>query len=170
MSNIVNTDFSLDKPSELINFSNELKKVIVEQRLYTNIQGRNYIHAEAWVFCGAVLGVMPIVDSLEDLSSEEKIKYRAAISLKRVSSGDIVGSGVAICTNKEKGKQLFDEYAIAGMAQTRAISRAYRNAFGWLIKLAGYEATPVDEMQYETPVDKKEEIINAHTTQRRTEN
>lgn len=166
MSNIIKTDFTLDKPGELINFSSELKKVIIEQKLYTNIQGKNYIHAEAWVFCGAVLGVMPIVESLEDLSTENKIKYRAAISLKRVATGDIVGSGVAICTNKEKGKQYFDEYAIAGMAQTRAISRAYRNAFGWLVKLAGYEATPIDEMQegYNASEEKKDEIVASHNS------
>lgn len=166
MSNIIKTDFSLDKPGELINFSSELKKVIIEQKLYTNIQGKNYIHAEAWVFCGAVLGVMPIVDSLEDLSTETNLKYRATISLKRVATNDIVGSGVAICSNKEKGKQYFDEYAIAGMAQTRAISRAYRNAFGWLVKLAGYEATPIDEMQqegYHASEEQKEEIIKAHS-------
>ncbi len=32
------------------------------------------------------------------------------------------------------------------MAQTRAVSRAYRNIIGFLIKLAGYEATPYEEM------------------------
>jgi len=32
------------------------------------------------------------------------------------------------------------------MAQTRAIGKAYRNVIGWVIKLAGYEGTPSEEM------------------------
>ena len=32
------------------------------------------------------------------------------------------------------------------MAQTRAIGKAYRNVIGWVMKLAGYEATPSEEM------------------------
>ena len=32
------------------------------------------------------------------------------------------------------------------MAQTRAIGKAYRNLLGWVMKLAGYETTPSEEM------------------------
>jgi hypothetical protein len=91
---------------------------------------------------------MPVIDEIVDLSTDGIIKYKAVVSLVRISNGDKIGSGFAICSNKEKGKQYFDEYAIVGMAQTRAISRAYRNAFGWIVKLAGYETTPVEEAVY----------------------
>jgi hypothetical protein len=33
------------------------------------------------------------------------------------------------------------------MAQTRAVSKAFRNVFGWLMKVSGYEATPFEEME-----------------------
>ena len=32
------------------------------------------------------------------------------------------------------------------MAQTRALGKAYRMALGWIMKMAGYEATPAEEM------------------------
>ena len=43
-------------------------------------------------------------------------------------------------------KRSFDEYAICSMAQTRAVGKAYRLLIGWLMKSAGYEATPLEEM------------------------
>ena len=33
------------------------------------------------------------------------------------------------------------------MAQTRAIGKAYRNIIGWVMKMAGYEGTPGEEMK-----------------------
>ena len=53
---------------------------------------------------------------------------------------------MAICTNKEPGKTNFDEYAVASMAQTRAVGKAFRLKIGWLLKIAGYETTPAEEM------------------------
>lgn len=166
MSDIIKVNASLDKPNELVEFAAVLKKVIVEQRLYTNIQGKNYAHVEAWQFCGGAIGVLPVVTELTDLSDEFGMKYRASVKLKRLENNEVVGFGIAVCTNKERGKTNFDEYAIASMAQTRAIGKAYRNGFGWLMKLAGYEATPVEEMDFDSKVDatddKKEAILNAH--------
>jgi hypothetical protein len=43
------------------------------------------------------------------------------------------------------------------MAQTRAIGKAYRNLLAWLMKAAGFEATPAEEMDFardETPAKK----------------
>lgn len=34
------------------------------------------------------------------------------------------------------------------MAQTRAIGKAYRNILAWIIRAAGYEPTPAEEMDY----------------------
>jgi hypothetical protein len=56
------------------------------------------------------------------------------------------------------------------MAQTRAIGKAYRNLLAWLMKAAGFEATPAEEMDFDhsktdqkTPpkVDTKVQIIEA---------
>jgi hypothetical protein len=37
------------------------------------------------------------------------------------------------------------------MAQTRAIGKAYRNILAWIIRAAGYEPTPAEEMDYLSP-------------------
>lgn len=141
---------SLNSPQSLANFASVLKKFIVERQLYTDIKGKDYVNVEGWEFAGASIGVYPIVKQVNNLSDEKEIKYSAHVELVQLSTQKVIGAGVAICSNKERSKTTFDEYAIASMAQTRAIGKAYRNAFAWLMKMAGYEATPAEEAVYES--------------------
>lgn len=135
----------LTNPSSIMSFATNIKELIVQNKLYTDIKGKNYVNVEGWQIAGAFTGVFPVVESVENLSDGEIYKYRAEVSLYD-QSGAKVGSGVAICTNKEAGKKNFDEYAIASMAQTRAVGKAFRMKIGWLLKIAGYETTPAEEM------------------------
>lgn len=135
----------LTNPNAILDFATQLKSLIVENQLYTDIKGKNYVNVEGWQIAGAFTGTFPVVEKVEDLSTGTGYKYRAEVSLRN-NDGQLVGYGVAICTNKEKGKERFDEYAVASMAQTRAIGKAYRMKIGWLLKVAGYETTPAEEM------------------------
>ena len=135
----------LVSPSQILNFATNLKDMIVKNKLFTNIRGKNYVNVEGWQIAGAFTGTFPIVESVDNLSDDKCYRYRAEVSL-RDKDGNKVGYGVAICTNKEVGKTNFDEYAVASMAQTRAVGKAYRMKIGWLLKVAGYETTPAEEM------------------------
>ena len=136
---------NLTSPNEILGFATNLKSLIVQNGLFTSLKGKNYVNVEGWQIAGAFTGTFPIVESVENLSDAETIKYRAEVSL-RDKDGNKVGYGVAICTNKEPGKTKFDEYAVASMAQTRAVGKAFRMKIGWLLKVAGYETTPAEEM------------------------
>ena len=146
----------LTSPNQIMEFATQLKKMIVDNRLYTDIRGKNYVNVEGWQIAGAFTGTFPVVEAVENLSDGEFYKYRAEVSL-RDKDGNKVGSGVAICTNHEAGKKNFDEYAVASMAQTRAVGKAYRMKIGWLLKVAGYETTPAEEM----------DAVEAETVERR---
>jgi hypothetical protein len=135
----------LTSPSDIMNFATNLKELIVQNKLFTQIKGKNYVNVEGWQIAGAFTGTFPIVENVENLSEGNSYKYRAEVSL-RDKDNNKVGYGVAICTNKEPGKTNFDEYAVASMAQTRAVGKAYRMKIGWLLKVAGYETTPAEEM------------------------
>jgi len=136
---------NINSPKALADFAKELKKFIVENELYTNIKGKNYVHVEGWQFAGASMGIFPIIEKVEDISVEGNIKYRAEVKLTQISTDKTVGYGIAICSNKEDKKKSFDEYAVASMAQTRAVGKAFRLSIGWIMKLAGYEATAAEE-------------------------
>ena len=138
-------EVNLTSPQEVMKFATNLKELILVNRLSTPIKGKNYVNVEGWQIAGAFTGTFPIVEVVENLSQGTLYKYRAEVSL-RDKNGNKVGYGVAICTNKEADKTNFNEYAVASMAQTRAVGKAYRMKLGWLLKIAGYEATPAEEM------------------------
>lgn len=137
---------SINSPQSMANFATVLKRFIVDRQLFTNIKGKNYVNVEGWEFAGASIGIYPVVKEVTNESNGDEVKYSCRVELVNISNEKIVGAGVAICSTKESSKRTFDEYAIASMAQTRAIGKAYRNAFGWLMKMAGYEPTTAEEM------------------------
>lgn len=138
--------YELDKPAQMSGMAIALKRYIIAENLYTNIVGKNYVHVEGWQYAGGLLGTYPRVVAIENLSTVQEMKWKAEVEIVNIKTKEIVGRGFAICSNKESKKRSFDEYAILSMAQTRAIGKAYRNMIGWVMKLAGYEATPKEEM------------------------
>lgn len=134
---------------EVTAFSKELKSYIVNQELYTPIANKNYVNVEGWEFAGAAMGIFPIVKETINRSEDGEIKYEAKVELLRVSDDKIIGTGVAVCSNKEKGRNKNDEFVILSMAQTRATGKAFRLCIGWVMKLAGYEAVATEEMSVE---------------------
>lgn len=150
----VKKTFDMVNPDSMTGLSKVLKNHILSNKLSVNIKGKDYAMVEAWQFAGGMLGLFPIITEMTDLSNEKEIKWMAKCELQNLKTKEIVGRGFAICSNKETIKKGFDEYAIFSMAQTRAIGKSYRNMLGWVMKLAGVEATPSEEMIKvgETPI------------------
>ena len=147
-------------------FTQDIKKYIVENKLFVDIQGKNYVYVEGWQFMGGMLGIEAIPVALENLSVlSEKNEYKYSCTVELLKGDKLVGRGYAICSNAETKKKSFDEYAVASMAQTRAVGKAYRLKIGWLMKLAGYEGTPAEEINdidnVKATAEKKAAIINA---------
>lgn len=61
-------------------------------------------------------------------------------------SGQIVGAAVARCLREERNWKSRDEFALLSMAQTRATAKALRLPLGFVMSLAGFDATPAEEM------------------------
>jgi hypothetical protein len=141
--------YDIANSNETLHLAQDLAKFIKENRLFHNIQGKAYVNVEGWQYAGARLGILPIIEELRRIESENgELKYQAEVKLLNLRSQQVVGSGFAICSNKEFGKKSYQEFAIASMAQTRAIGKAYRNILAWIIRAAGYEPTPAEEMDY----------------------
>jgi hypothetical protein len=64
----------------------------------------------------------------------------------RTAAGVVMGRAEAMCSREEETWSKRDEYAVRSMAETRAESRAYRRAVGWIVNIAGYSPTPSEEM------------------------
>lgn len=138
--------YELSQPKQMQAMAAVLKSYVVAEKLFTGIQGKNYVHVEGWQFAGGLMGTFPRIASVENLSSGSEMKWRADAEIVDLKTGNVISRGIAVCSSKESKKKNFDEYAILSMAQTRAIGKAYRNVIGWVMKLAGYESTPSEDM------------------------
>lgn len=71
--------------------------------------------------------------------------WEACVEVK-TPSGVIVGRAEAMVSRTEETWSRRDDYAVRSMAETRAESRAWRKAIGWVVHMAGYNPTPAEEM------------------------
>ena len=135
------------RPNELTHYATQIAKelanVVEQQRLYQNIQGKKYVMVEGWTTMGAMLGIVPAERSVEQLPDGSFI---ASVDLIRLRDGMKVGGASALCGMDEKRWGTADVFARRSMAITRATGKAYRLGYSWIMKLAGYEPTPQEEM------------------------
>lgn len=129
--------------AEATKIANVLKDVIKKQGLCQRIGNKDYVKVDAWILLGNFLGVLP-----REVSNDEHQdgSFEARVDLVRTSNGIVVGGASALCGMDEKKWSGSDKYARRSMAATRAIGKAYRSSFSWIINLAGYEPTPAEEM------------------------
>jgi transposase len=137
---------------------------------------REHVNVEGWQSCGTLLGVQPlvvgeerieptrefevtskrkkwgkvdgkrqVVEETEDTWMAKGYSYKVWAEC-RTLDGRVVGKGVGLCSREESKWKDADEYAVLGMASTRAISRSLRQALGFIIGMAGYATTPTEEM------------------------
>ncbi len=137
--------FGTTDPVEIVakarDVANALKDVLRQQGLITNIQGKEYVQVGGWTLLGTMLGVFPVLDWCRKLDNGWEARVTA-----QTMSGIVVGAAEAECTREEKMWAGRDDYALRSMAQTRATSKALRMPLGFVVTLAGFAATPAEEM------------------------
>lgn len=119
----------------------ELAKMIEAQRLWDPINGKKYVKVEGWTTLAVMMGVV----AREVQTTENDGIYTAVVELVRMSDGACISRASAEC-GEEKPWCTRPRYARRSMAQTRATGKACRLAFSWVMSLAGYEPTPLEEM------------------------
>lgn len=149
--------FGTDAPLEIVqrthDIASALGTAIKQGGMATKIQGREYVLAEGWAYLGSMLGVFPRtvrVDAMGVDEAGDPQGYEAHVELV-TRDGSVVGGAIAECSRIEKSWSDRAPYALKSMAQTRATGKAYRMAFGYVMKAAGYEATPAEEMPDDGP-------------------
>lgn len=129
-----------------VDVATRLSNIIKSRGLYSTIQGRNYVRVEGWTTAAAMLGVMAREASVEETDDGS---FVAVAELVRASDGMVLGRASAYCGSDENPWGKRPKYARRSMAITRATGKACRLAFSWIVTLAGYEATPAEEMPAE---------------------
>lgn len=116
-----------------------------------NIQGKKYPPVEVWQ---AVANAFGCVASARDVKRAEVAEgetggYVAIGEVRRVSDGVVIATGEGFLGDDEGMWSKRPVFARRAMAQTRAISRACRSAFAFIIPMidANLQTTPYEEME-----------------------
>lgn len=138
---------SVESPRDVLARASEMARALVEvvskaRGLEVSISGRRYLRVEAWMTIAAFHGTSVVVESVE--RQEDAYVARASV-LSR--DGRVVSRAEASCSRDEPAWKDKPDYMLRSMAQTRAAAKALRVAYAYVPVLAGYEATPAEELQ-----------------------
>lgn len=121
------------------------------------IQGRKFVRVEGWQSIAAAYGCSTSTRGVEKVPGG----FKAIGEVRRMSDGQIIGEGEGFVGEDEpvwfgggknpKNGQPFPkrpDYAIRAMAQTRAVSRACRGVFAFVVVMIdeNLSTTPAEEM------------------------
>ena len=140
------------------NVANTLAPLVREQGL--TVKGLNgkdkdaeYVTVEGWEVLGTMLGIVPVTTIIDEIKNDKDriVGYRARATLYQnpiIENDEIVGGTVVARAEATADKTGFqkDLFAIASMAQTRALGKAYRMGLSWIMKMAGFEGTFAEDM------------------------
>ena len=140
------------------NVANTLAPLVRSQGLVVKGLNRGnaeaeYVTVEGWEVLGTFLGIVPVTTIIKEVknSKDRTVGYVARATLYQnpiIENDEIVGGTVIARAEAQADKSGFqkDLFAIASMAQTRALGKAYRMGLSWIMKMAGFEGTFAEDM------------------------
>lgn len=138
------TLFRTDDPSEVLRrattTADALAAAAKDRGLVAKIGGKDYPTLECWTMLGTMLGVFPVLVWSRPVEGGWEARVEA-----RTLAGALVGAAESQCTRAEARWRNREDYALRSMAITRTSSKALRLPLGFVMTLAGYEATPAEE-------------------------
>jgi hypothetical protein len=132
-----------------------LKKLVDKQGLSKTFRGgsKPHLFVEAWMTIGKAYSQTVGTGEVRIIENDGVVTGASATAWVYDQSGTIIGRAEGLCMKDEPNWKNSPTYALAGMAQTRAASRALRQVLGWVVVLAGYSSTPADEMTDDPEAD-----------------
>ena len=145
-----------------------LGDVLSKKKKPVIMNGEQYLEFEDWQTCGQFYGyTVKTGDAI--LVEVDGVKgAKAHADLIDLKTGMYLGGAEAYCMRDEEhwntrskyewqgegdkrkrvkvGDEVVPWFQLASMAQTRAGAKALRNRLAWVVVLAGYKATPAEEM------------------------
>lgn len=131
-------------------------------------QGREHLYFEAWSFLANMYRVTPRIKETRLVQIGDVTGYEAYAEAFHVPSGIVISTADSMCLDDEENWDMRPEYEWRGpsnarekikvgerpvplfqlrsMAQTRAMSRALKGPFSWIVAMAGYAPTPAEDM------------------------
>ena len=147
--------------------SAELRLLVRSKGLEVQIGNGTHIKASGWSTMLAMIGVVPVETSSE--VAEDGV-YTSYIELRRIRDGAVVGGASAECGNIDEvdrnGNPTWADrpaFARKSMSLTRAMGKASRLSYAWIVEMAGYAPRAAEEMPGYDPDTAPEEFSGPKT-------
>jgi len=145
-----------------------LSDVLSNKKKPVIMNGEQYLEFEDWQTCGQFYGYTVKTGNAIPVEIDGVKGAKASADLIDIKTGIYLGGAEAYCMRDEEhwntrpkyewqgdgsnrkrvkvGDEVVPWFQLASMAQTRAGAKAFRNRLAWVVVLAGYKATPAEEM------------------------
>jgi hypothetical protein len=124
----------------------QLQDFVMETGASKKIGDNEHLYVEAWQFAMMHLGLCFVIRKVTDTSKGENYSFEAEGELVHILTGRILGYASAEISRSENGRSKWERPALRSMVQTRAEGKAARMFLSVLASMAGFEATPAEEM------------------------
>ena len=143
-----------ENPAEVVKRSGQwasaLMEAVEQQKMYADMSGKKYLEVEAWQLVGMFANAHAVAQEPTPIEKDGEITGYLCTALVYQNDA-VIGQGTMSCGLDAfpcRGKQGSEKNKAAmSAAQTWAISKALRNKFSFVAKLAGFEGTTADEMR-----------------------
>lgn len=173
------TDLQVFDPEKDVERARKAAKAlmgIIEQKPKKVVMnGETYLEFEDWQTIAQFFNHTVGTDKTEEVLKEGKNWGWQAKSLLYNRDGVVIGGAEASCLRDEPNWTSKPSFQLKSMAQTRAMAKALRSRFGFVAVLAGFKATPAEELNGEegTPLaprpasDKQKSFIRSLIDQKK---
>ncbi len=142
----------------------KLKEVVARTKRSIKIGKSEHLFVEAWITVGSFFGCSGRTDEAEYVEIGGVPGFKARGRCVHDATGQVLSEAISYCMRDEEkwntrpiyeykndqrvkvGEETVPLFQLASMAQTRSLSKAMANKFRWVVVLAGYAATPAEEM------------------------
>lgn len=128
------TDWRIKLANKVRNFADRTHNVIT-------LNGKSYVKVGAYQFLASELGIYPVF-RFEPESTQEEVWCECELR----KDNAMVTRATMYADKKEVFLRDKEDFAVLGMAQTRAFVRAMKNVYGFIMELAGYQSVAMEEI------------------------
>ena len=145
------TDITVARPpqevlNEAMTAAKALQTVVAGKSKPVVFNGEQYLEYEDWQTVARFYGITAKVVTTEFVDYGGVTGFVARAEAIR-KDGMIASAAEAMCMSDEPNWKIKPLFQLRSMAQTRACAKALRNCLAWVVVLAGYRATPAEEIQ-----------------------
>jgi hypothetical protein len=129
-----------------------LKEVISSKAKKVMFKGEQYIEAEDWQTIGKFYNVAAKIEWTKYVEFGTAKGWEARAVVIHIPNGKEISAAEAMCLTDEANWGHKPLNQLRSMAQTRATSKALSTVLRWVVVMAGYRGTPLEEMYSDAEV------------------